>query len=77
MTRPPRRSARSTDLRWSIGVTLDREGKLTAVQWDGPAFKAGLATNSQVIAVNGRAYDRRRAEGRDQGGQGRRPGRSS
>jgi predicted metalloprotease with PDZ domain len=26
------------------------------VQWDSPAFKAGLAANSQVIAVDGRAY---------------------
>jgi predicted metalloprotease with PDZ domain len=48
---------KATDLRWSLGLVLDREGRIIDVQWDGPAFKAGLAINSQVIAVNGRAYD--------------------
>ena len=46
----------STDLRWSIGLTLDREGRISDVHWDGPAFKAGLTTGDQVIAVDGRAY---------------------
>jgi len=41
----------------SLGVTLDKDGKVTASRWDGPAFKAGLVTGMQVVAVNGDAYD--------------------
>jgi predicted metalloprotease with PDZ domain len=48
---------RSVDLTYSIGVTLNREGELTAVQWDGPAFKAGLTVGGKLLAVNGVAYD--------------------
>ena len=48
---------RSTDLTYSIGATLSREGELTGVQWDGPAFKAGLTVGARVLAVNGVAYD--------------------
>jgi predicted metalloprotease with PDZ domain len=32
-------------------------GTLTAVEWDGPAFKAGLTAGTQIVAVNGEAYD--------------------
>ena len=47
----------STDLTYSIGVTLGRDGDITAVQWDGPAFKAGLTVGAKIVAVNGIAYD--------------------
>jgi len=29
---------------------------VTAVQWDGVAFEAGLSGNSTIVAVNSRAY---------------------
>jgi len=29
---------------------------VTDVTWDGPAFKAGLAESTQLVAVNGQAY---------------------
>ena len=48
---------RSVDLTYSIGVTLGRDGELTGVQWDGPAFKAGLTVGARILAVNGIAYD--------------------
>jgi predicted metalloprotease with PDZ domain len=48
---------RGVDLTYSIGLTLNREGELTGVQWDGPAFKAGLTVGGKVLAVNGVAYD--------------------
>jgi predicted metalloprotease with PDZ domain len=38
-------------------MTLDKDGKLTEVLWDGPAYKAGLITGAQITAVNGLAYD--------------------
>lgn len=45
-----------TDLTYSLGVVLNRDGDLTNVMWEGPAFKAGLATGQRVMAVNGRAW---------------------
>jgi predicted metalloprotease with PDZ domain len=41
---------------WSIGLTLNREGALNDVRWNGPAFKAGVGTGATLIAVNGHAY---------------------
>jgi len=48
---------RSVDLTYSIGMTLSRDGELTGVQWEGPAFKAGLTVGGRILAVNGIAYD--------------------
>ena len=48
---------KSTDLSYSIGVVLDKEGKLTDVHWDGPAFKAGLVTGATIVSVDGLSYD--------------------
>ncbi len=44
-------------LNHSIGLVLDREGKVTATRWDSPAFRAGIVTGAQIVAVNGEAYD--------------------
>ncbi|MGH6910273.1 MAG: M61 family metallopeptidase [Phenylobacterium sp.] len=48
---------RTVDFTYSIGLTVNRDGELTAVQWDGPAFKAGLTVGGKVLAVNGVTYD--------------------
>lgn len=44
------------DFTFSIGAVFDKSGNVTQVQWDGPAFNAGLAVSAQVIAVNGGAF---------------------
>ena len=44
-------------LNHSIGLALDKDGKVTASRWDSPAFKAGIVTGMTVVAVNGTAYD--------------------
>ena len=44
---------KSTSFWYSIGLSVDREGKIRAVRWDGPAFKAGLSPGMQIQAVNG------------------------
>jgi predicted metalloprotease with PDZ domain len=44
------------DLYWSIGVTVGKDGKLSDVRWDGVAFRAGLASGVQLVAVQGVAY---------------------
>jgi predicted metalloprotease with PDZ domain len=41
---------------YSIGLSVQRTGRIAEVTWDGPAFDAGLAPGMQLIAVNGRAY---------------------
>ncbi len=48
--------AKRTDLTYSVGLTLNATGTITGVQWEGPAWKAGLTVSNQVIAVNGEAY---------------------
>lgn len=45
------------DLTFSLGLTTNREGEVTGVQWEGPAFKAGLVDGDRIIAVNGLAFD--------------------
>jgi len=44
---------KSTSFWYSIGLSVDREGKVKAVRWDGPAFKAGLSPGMQIQAING------------------------
>jgi predicted metalloprotease with PDZ domain len=48
---------KTTDLSYSIGVIIGKDGVLGDVAWDGPAFKAGLTADTQIIAVNGETYD--------------------
>ena len=48
---------KSTDLTYSLGLVLGRDADITQVQWDGPAFKAGLTVGLKLLAVNGIAYD--------------------
>jgi predicted metalloprotease with PDZ domain len=45
------------DLIFSLGVVITREGTVIDVAWNSPAFKAGIAPGSQVIAVNSYAFD--------------------
>ncbi len=46
-----------TDLTFSLGMALNKEGEITAVQWEGPAFDVGLTIGQKIIAVNGYAFD--------------------
>jgi predicted metalloprotease with PDZ domain len=48
--------AKALNLTHSIGLTLDKDAKVTATLWDGPAFKAGIVSGSTVLAVNGIGY---------------------
>ena len=49
--------AKNTNLSYSLGLTVGSDAVLTDVQWDGPAFKAGLTQGLTVVAVNGDTYD--------------------
>jgi predicted metalloprotease with PDZ domain len=46
----------STNLLFSIGLMLSSDGSISEVLWDGPAFRAGLTSGSQIVGVNGRTY---------------------
>ncbi|MBS0556346.1 MAG: M61 family metallopeptidase [Proteobacteria bacterium] len=41
---------------FSLGLFLDKAGKIEDVLWEGPAFKAGLAPGMKLVSVNGRTY---------------------
>ncbi len=44
-----------TDLTYSLGLVLGNDGVISTVRWDGPAFNAGIAPGSSLLAVNGYA----------------------
>ena len=46
-----------TDLSFSIGLVVGKEGMISDVTWDGPAFRAGLTADAKIVAVNGAAYE--------------------
>ena len=38
-------------------MVVGRDGRLTDVLWEGPAYKNALTVGTQVVAVNGTAFD--------------------
>jgi predicted metalloprotease with PDZ domain len=46
-----------TDLTYSGGFVLGKDGEVTEVEWDSAAFKAGLTAGCKIVAVNNRALD--------------------
>jgi predicted metalloprotease with PDZ domain len=47
---------KTTALSYSIGLTVGKDDAITDVVWDGPAFKAGVAPSTTLVAVDGKAY---------------------
>ncbi|WP_076072870.1 M61 family metallopeptidase [Sphingomonas montana] len=50
------KSAKNSDLTYSLGFTAGADGALGQVIWDSPAFKAGLTNGAVITAVAGQAY---------------------
>jgi predicted metalloprotease with PDZ domain len=46
-----------TNLTYSGGLVLGKDGEIAEVAWDSPAFNAGLTVGTKLVAVNGRALD--------------------
>jgi predicted metalloprotease with PDZ domain len=44
------------DFLFSLGLAASKEGKVSEVYWDSPAFKVGIAPGMLLVAVDGRAY---------------------
>jgi predicted metalloprotease with PDZ domain len=50
-------NAKVLNLFHSLGVSLDREGRVTSSRWGSAAFDAGLVGGAKILAVNGDTYD--------------------
>jgi predicted metalloprotease with PDZ domain len=48
---------KQAEFRFSIGLSMDADHTIGAVQWNSAAFKAGLAKGVKLLAVNGLAYE--------------------
>jgi predicted metalloprotease with PDZ domain len=48
--------SKTANFAYSIGLTIGEGAAVTAVQWDSPAFNAGITTGATVLAVNGETY---------------------
>ena len=59
------------NLAYSLGLSASGKGDIYDVQWDSAAFKAGLVPGLTIVAVNGKDYSVRRAQGCGHRRQGR------
>jgi predicted metalloprotease with PDZ domain len=48
---------KASDLTFSLGLAIGGDGTIRSVLWGGPAFKAGLAPDDKIAAVNSMALD--------------------
>lgn len=49
-----------TDLSYSIGVSVEKDGSIASVNWQSPAFLAGLSSYSRIIRVADQPYSQER-----------------
>lgn len=45
------------DYTFSLGFAINQKGKLLNVEWNSPAWQAGLTMDEEIVAVNDLAYD--------------------
>ena len=45
------------DLSYGVGMTVGKDAMIESVDWDMAAFKAGLTADTQIIAIDGDAYE--------------------
>ncbi len=50
-------AGKNANLTYSLGAVIGTGGNVTSVLWEGPAFDAGFTIGTQIVAVNGMAYD--------------------
>jgi predicted metalloprotease with PDZ domain len=48
--------SRGTDVSYSIGMVVSKEGNVSTTIWNSPAFKAGVDVGTTIVAVNGETY---------------------
>ncbi|WP_305097346.1 M61 family metallopeptidase [Croceibacterium aestuarii] len=50
--------SKDINLTYSLGFTLDKDGKVKSPIWDSPAFDAGIVTGAEIVAVDGEAFSK-------------------
>ncbi|WCT72448.1 peptidase M61 [Sphingomonas naphthae] len=55
-TKRAEKSRKAIDLSYSLGLSIGKEGAVSGVMWDGPAFDQGITIGTTIVAVAGRAY---------------------
>jgi predicted metalloprotease with PDZ domain len=55
--RDAEKERKSVDLGFGLGLVVGKDAVLGEVVWQGPAYQAGLAAGTTLVAVNGRAYN--------------------
>jgi predicted metalloprotease with PDZ domain len=50
------------DMTYSLGMSVNKTGKVTGVIWDSLAFQNGIVNDTQIVAVNGMAYSKEKIE---------------
>ena len=53
-----RRGGGGGDFVYSLGLSLDKDGKVGDTRWDSPAFNAGIGTGNSIVAVNDVEYSK-------------------
>ncbi|KQQ96480.1 M61 family metallopeptidase [Massilia sp. Leaf139] len=48
--------SKSADFSYSLGFAVRADGGVSNVQWDGIGFRAGLAANTTIVAVNNKVF---------------------
>jgi len=48
----------AAEFTYSLGFSVDKDGKLGDVRWDSPAFNAGIGSGMTLVAVNDLTYDK-------------------
>ncbi len=49
-------SGKVANLSYSLGLAMGKDGAISAVTWDSPAFDAGFDVSTVIVAVNGDSY---------------------
>lgn len=56
------RGAGTADFVYSLGLSIGKDGKVSDVRWDSPAFNAGIGSGTQIVAVDDMEYDKEALE---------------
>lgn len=50
------RSSKTIDQRYGVGLVVGEDGKVRAVVWDSPAFKAAMTVGAEIASVDGAEF---------------------
>ncbi len=56
ITRSAESAQKMVDQSFGIGLVVKNDGEISNIVWDSAAFRAGLATGSRIVAINGHEY---------------------